>query len=136
MKQIRIGAFTFLALTLAFGCQKSTTSQMPPLYPVHGIVTKEGKPIPEAFVQFVPESGAQDLTINGRTNPEGKYELTTLSVRNNEKKPGAPEGTYTVNIMMPLDAQQRGGEQYQLPDKYQVKPGANEFPLEIYPKNK
>ena len=109
---------------------------MPSLYPVHGIVTKEGKPIKEAFVQFVPESGESEWTINALTDTDGKYQLATLHVRSNEKKPGAPEGTYTVSVMMPLDAQQRGGEQYHLSDKYQVKPGPNDLPLEIYPKKK
>jgi hypothetical protein len=111
---------------------------MPVLHPVQGIVTKDGKPIKEAFVQFVPESGSESLTVNALTNAEGKFTLMTLYVQGavNEKKAGAPEGVYTVSVTMPLDTQQRGGESYKLPDKYQVKPGANDFPLELNPKKK
>ncbi|HEV3143780.1 MAG TPA: carboxypeptidase-like regulatory domain-containing protein [Gemmataceae bacterium] len=126
-----------LLLSLGVGCQKTANSQMP-LHPVRGVVTKDGKPIKEAFVRFVAEPENQKLTINAMTDAEGKYELKTLFVEGatNEKKPGAPEGTYAVYVTMPLDAQQRGGEEYTLPDKYQVKPGANEFALEVNPKKK
>jgi hypothetical protein len=138
MNRYRLGFIVLSLPILALGCQKQAKSQMPPLHSVQGIVTKDGKPIKEAFVQFVPESGSENVTINALTNAEGKFELATLYVQGavNEKKPGAPEGKYTVNITMPLDAQQRGGEQYQLPDKFQVKPGANDFPLEVNLKKK
>ena len=138
MNHFRFGITALSLMVLTVGCQKPTASKMPPLHPVEGTVTKDGKPIKEAFVQFVPDSGSENVTINALTSADGKFELMTLYVQGavNEKKRGAPEGAYTVSVTMPLDAQQRGGEQYQLPDKYQVKPGANEFPLELNPKKK
>jgi hypothetical protein len=138
MKAFRFVVLALLVLSVLLGCQKQTKSPMPTLHPVQGIVTKEGNPVKEAFVQFVSDNGSENLTINALTNAEGKFELSTLFVEGamNEKKPGAPEGAYTVHVTMPLDAQQRGGEQYKLPDKYQVKPGSNNFPLEVSPKKK
>jgi hypothetical protein len=138
MKRGRLAVLALASLCLAFGCQGRTKSQMPPLHPVHGIVTKDGKPVKEAFVQFVPDIGSEHLTINGTSNAEGKFEIMTLFVQGaaNEKKPGAPEGSYTVMVMMPLDAQQQLVEQKTLLEKYQVKPGSNDFPLELNPKKK
>ncbi|HLW64881.1 MAG TPA: hypothetical protein VKS79_06130 [Gemmataceae bacterium] len=136
MKHLRFAVALLVLFSLLSGCQKQTKSPMPPLHSVQGTVTKDGKPIDEAFVQFVPDSGSEILTVNGRTNADGKFELSTIHAQTNEKKPGAPEGSYTVTIMLSLDPQHQRVEQVTLPDKYQVKPGANDFPLELNPKKK
>jgi hypothetical protein len=120
------------------GCPPHGKSNMPPLHSVHGVVTRDGVVVKDALVRFTPDVEDQSLTISAMTDAAGKYEMQTLYVKGaiNEKKPGAPEGSYTVTVVMPLDEKQRGGEVIKLPEKIQVKAGANDFQHELNPRKK
>lgn len=56
----------------AAGCRK------PDIVPVSGTVTFEGRPVPQAILQFLPESRPM---ASGGTNADGRYSLST-------KRPG------------------------------------------------
>ncbi len=55
---------------LLAGCGPS--SDVPKLAPVHGVVTMDGKPLANATVRFIPESGRPSV---GVTDEQGRYEL-------------------------------------------------------------
>lgn len=84
MLPFRIAPVVALPL-LAFvgGCFSSDNT-------ITGKVTLDGKPLADAVVSFVPESGDQNAL--GRTDQQGNYQL----FRRDE--PGAPVGKYTVRI--------------------------------------
>jgi hypothetical protein len=85
----------FLALIgLAFfsGCGNS----LPPLVPVSGKVTLEGKPFTEGSVTLIPEANnLGGLAIVGPIDSTGQYTVTTNG------KEGAPEGKYKVIVVAP-----------------------------------
>jgi hypothetical protein len=65
----RIAAFAVLALA---GCGPSAG---PPLAPVSGTVTLDGKPLSGAVVSFIPTGDTPGGGGDGRTGPDGKYTL-------------------------------------------------------------
>ena len=78
---------TALAICLIAGCSQSTAPQ---LIAVSGVVSLDGKPLPNATVMFQPESGRPSLAT---TDHSGRYQLLyTRSV------PGAIPGKHIVNI--------------------------------------
>mgnify|MGYP001245889079 FL=1 len=74
-----------VALIAIAGCDSG-----PPTGDVTGTVTMDGKPLTNAIVSFVPQSGGQ--TAIGKTDSAGKYELYRRGER------GALLGTHTVVI--------------------------------------
>ena len=75
---------------LAIGCFPGCGSDRPPLAPVGGVVTLDGKPLADAEVIFTPETGRHSTA---RTDAEGRYELEYLP-----DVPGAVLGPHTVRI--------------------------------------
>ncbi len=64
--------------------------ELPKTVPVKGTVkTKDGKPLANVMVEFVPDGGGQ--TATGTTDENGNYTLTTPGVGE-----GAVPGTYKV----------------------------------------
>lgn len=62
----------------------------PELGTVTGTITQNGKPLADAWVEFVPEKGRLSA---GRTDAEGRYSLQYTF-----DAPGAKVGTHTVKI--------------------------------------
>jgi len=62
---------------LALGCHQGP--DLPPLAPVTGSVTLDGKPLPRGSVQFVPDTGrgTEGPTATAEIQPDGTYTLTT-----------------------------------------------------------
>ena len=58
---------------------------------VQGVVTLDGKPLPNAVVTFVPKAGGPSGV--GKTDAEGKYQLLTVNER------GAVIGEHMVSIV-------------------------------------
>jgi hypothetical protein len=86
------------ALVVLSGCGGSGL-KVPALGKVHGTVTLDGKPLPNAAVSFQPVSG-KDGPSQALTDKEGKYTLTYLPGH-----PGAAIGEHTVRITgKPADA--------------------------------
>jgi hypothetical protein len=64
---LRASALPLLACVLVAGCNGSN------VVPVSGTLTYKGKPVPNAFVHFVPENGRPSM---GETDANGKFTLT------------------------------------------------------------
>jgi hypothetical protein len=88
----RLGCLLLLGLVTA-GCSSRTSR-----YPVEGVLTIDGKPVPQGLqVVFAPEATDAEPCI-GVTNDKGQYVMYF--------KPGMkglPAGTYAVSIMSPSD---------------------------------
>jgi len=97
MKHSRKNAVAFLLCSLVVGCSKSSPN-LPPLVPVTGTITWEGKPLVGAMVLYIPQPGAPGQGGTARTDADGKYTLTAM-VRN---EPGVAAGPYKVMISTPL----------------------------------
>lgn len=75
MTQLRFLSLPFAALLVmglaTAGCGPSRTG-VPPLAPVTGTVTRDGRPLPGVGVVFTSESGHSSF---GKTDSEGHYQL-------------------------------------------------------------
>ena len=120
------------AIALAgFGCGRS---DLPELGTVTGRVTMDGKPLPNALVQFHSESGGRPGT--GITDSDGVYTLTFI-----DDVKGAIVGPNNVEITTVWpDGEPGPGQREMIQEKYNsattlkqtVKAGSNtfDFPLE------
>jgi hypothetical protein len=75
------------------GCGKAS------LYPVHGRVLYQGKPVEKAMVTFIPVQAPADgkkVSANGETDAEGNFTLSTRVPGD-----GAPAGEYRVTVFWP-----------------------------------
>ena len=79
-----------LPALLLTGCS-SRPSDQPPLGTVAGKVTLDGKPLDGATIYFSPEGGGR--TSAGRTDSEGRYELTYVG-----KEMGAKVGQHVIRL--------------------------------------
>ena len=61
-------------------------------YPVTGVVTFKGEPLPNAAVTFFPVQGRPAA---GMTNAQGEYFLSTFAAGD-----GAMSGTYSVTVAL------------------------------------
>jgi len=94
---VRASALTIVACAVAAaGCGGSN------VVPVSGTLTYKGRPVPNAFVHFVPENGRPSL---GETDANGKFTLVY-----DPQTKGAEKGTHRVFVQHnPLaDANQPG----------------------------
>lgn len=111
---------------LVVGCGKSGGDR-PETYPVNGVVTYKGLPVPDAQVTFSPEGQGQ--AAFGRTDAEGKYALTTF-----DSGDGAVAGRYKVAVTKfdaPTVAAAPTGSEYVPPEgqkKQKVAKPKNELP--------
>lgn len=81
------------ALLALVGC--APQSDEPPMYPVSGVITLKGTPLPDADVIFVPDSeGAQ--AAFGKTDGSGSYKLNAV------------EGKYRVKVSK-MDTPKKAG---------------------------
>lgn len=84
-----------MCLLLA-GCNSAVSApKYPDPVPVEGVVMLDGKPLENAYVNFVP-IGADMLTASGTTDESGKFVLETGS--GPTAKEGAIPGRYKVCI--------------------------------------
>lgn len=134
--------YRFLGLALAWGllvgCGGTTG---PEVADVSGIVTMDGKPLPNAQVQFVPDGSEQGRPSWGKTDEEGYYALQYSS-----EQSGAVLGEHLVRINTGGDAEEdeygnvmSGPKPETVPAKYNVnttlkrtvEPGSNEINFEL-----
>jgi hypothetical protein len=83
------------AIALAFlipAC--SSTPHGPPLVPVEGTITLDGKPLSGANVIFIPQGQTLGQSAVGRTDAAGRFELNTPDLEHQ----GAASGNYRVVI--------------------------------------
>jgi hypothetical protein len=93
LSRIRSIASGLVGVVLAFlgsGCGE------PPLVPVEGLVTFEGKPLSTGQVVFFPDDGRSvpsNRVPQGKIDESGRYTILTSG------KPGAPAGKYRVVVI-------------------------------------
>lgn len=97
MTVLRNSVACLLVTLLLTGCGKSGP-ELPALVPVSGTVTWDGQPLVGGSVTLIPVSGTPGSGGTGRTNIDGKYELTDVT----RNEVGVPAGSYKVVIMTPL----------------------------------
>ena len=88
-----IHAGTAAALLALVGCSGGDT--VPPLSPVKGSVTVDGKPVTSGAVTFYPVAADPNhryASPTGQIDSAGTYELFTSG------QPGAPAGKYKVTV--------------------------------------
>ncbi len=98
--------FVFLAgalCTLASGCSKQEHKLV---YPVHGQVLLNGKPLADAIVSFHSHgTDVQDVFPTAHTDSEGRFALTSY-----ENGDGAPPGDYSISLVCFRSRPVRNGE--------------------------
>lgn len=96
MQPRTILAWHFIGAVLAIpaGCSKSTS----PIVPVKGVLTFQGKPIPQVYLRFEPDDLATKATSMAVTDAQGRFELFLGST------PGVYRGKVKVYCDDPLAA--------------------------------
>lgn len=90
-RRLAVAACLFGGMLFAAGC--GGRSDLPPVAPVHGVVTYEGQPLPRGMVYFVPTAAdAKAPMASGEIGPEGKYVLYTSDQK------GALVGSHRVRV--------------------------------------
>ena len=104
MKTHVLALLVLLALLAPLGCTKAP--EVPPLAPVTGTVTLDGKPLAAATVTYFP-TDPKGHGASGVTDGEGKYELTHSSGQK-----GAVKGDYrvVVSLLLAPDGSPIGGD--------------------------
>jgi hypothetical protein len=79
-----------LALEACSGC-----GSRPALYPINGVVTRAGQPLPDVMVSFVPEGPMEGTGVrfSGVTDARGRYAL-----RGADQEAGATPGWHRILI--------------------------------------
>ena len=98
----RTGVATLAMMVLLVGCSDAPTD-LPKLGKVSGVVTLNGKPLPNAIVSFIPFKGAPSAAI---TDAEGKY---VLHYKNGEL--GAAIGEHRVEVSTDLEGTKKKGDE-------------------------
>ena len=117
-----------LAWAILGGCDEKV--QLPQTYPVRGRVVYKGSgPVAGGVVQFQARSDPR-LLINGETDADGNFALTTQV--SDRKLPGAVVGEHQVTVVPPMPADQ-SVEPIVVPKSYVVEAKDNFFTIEINP---
>jgi hypothetical protein len=121
-----------LAVVLVTGCDFSSTPKVT-LHPLTGSVTRDGKPMTEGGLIFIPQSGSWGgMVVNAAVSKDGTYTATTSRTTGQATtiENGAPVGTYKVVYHPPSDGQKMGLES-ELPDTIEVKAESNVINLAL-----
>ncbi|WP_298859428.1 carboxypeptidase-like regulatory domain-containing protein [uncultured Gimesia sp.] len=84
-------ALTVLGLIVFLGCSVNRDADLPPTISVSGVVTYQGKPVPDASIMFYPTEGRKPAT--GKADASGKFELSTFG-----KNDGVLAGEHKVTV--------------------------------------
>tara|TARA_R110002111_G_scaffold262694_1_gene340234 strand:- start:185123 stop:185542 length:420 start_codon:yes stop_codon:yes gene_type:complete len=80
-----------VASMLCAGCSGNKDKDLPDTVSVAGMVTYQGKPVPDATVMLYPVKGRKPAS--GRSDASGKFSLTTF-----KKNDGAIPGEHKVTV--------------------------------------
>jgi hypothetical protein len=116
--------FAILTLAALVGCGGTDEDRFT-LVKVSGTVTKNGKPLADAKVSFIPEAGNKDSTPGvDQTGPQGNYLLTFKG------RTGIAPGKYKVLIVPSLELP--GGSK--VPEAFEKQPGMFQMALDAQKK--
>lgn len=91
-------ALAVLAVTAATGCGDGG----PPLVPVSGRVTLDGKPLAFKSVRFIPQPGTPGTGAGANTAANGTYTLIAVRPGATRDVKGVPPGAYRVVVTEPM----------------------------------
>ena len=83
----------FLGLIVCLGCSGKQDEDLPSTIAVSGVVTYQGKPLPDAKIMFYPTEGMKPAT--GSADASGKFQLSTFG-KNDGVLPGEHKVTVTA----------------------------------------
>ena len=88
------GFFLAVGMATMTGCGAKNADRLP-VFPVEGLVTLNGQPLPNAFVVLHPKgtSDSRALAARGQTDQHGQFKVTTYDAGD-----GAPAGEYAVTV--------------------------------------
>ncbi len=95
------------------------------LHPLNGTIRRDGQPVKEGGLIFIPDGSSSSLIINGAVQADGTFAVRTektLSSGKLEIKPGAPAGRYKV-VYHPLSDGATMGLEVELTERVTVEPG-------------
>jgi hypothetical protein len=108
----------------------------PPVYPVAGVVLRDGAPLANANIEFLPEKGRPS---GGTTDQDGKFVLEYM-----QGKRGALKGTHKVRVVEKFMGATADGpstvdpaapppepKSYDLPAPAQVNAKTNTFTIDV-----
>ena len=99
-----------LAISLPFlGCGSAEYGS------VEGQITLDGKPLEGAFVQFFPEAPGTGTVAYGKTDAQGRYQMTISDAHE-----GILPGTYRVEITTAEVAVDDNARPYMIPERIPV----------------
>ncbi|WP_406698631.1 carboxypeptidase-like regulatory domain-containing protein [Singulisphaera sp. Ch08] len=104
--------FAMLVLLTAgfMGCGSGEAKR----YPVHGTITLNGKPYPNATVEFVPDPANVAISEgNDVTGPEGNFKITSMG------HAGLPLGKYRVIVSVKPTAEEEASQKSKYEDEEQ-----------------
>jgi hypothetical protein len=92
------------AFVLALALPACTSDPFPPLHPLTGTVTRDGKPVEGGGLIFIPGSGG-GLVVNASVGKDGRFAAQTEHTGKSGLviRPGAPAGKYKVIYHPPSD---------------------------------
>lgn len=91
-------ALSGLVLVAVVGCGDGG----PPLVPVNGRVTLDGKPLAGKTVKFIPDASTPGQGAGANTDASGNYALLAVRPGATRDVPGAPPGAYRVIVTEPM----------------------------------
>ncbi|MCH9655603.1 MAG: DUF4198 domain-containing protein [Planctomycetes bacterium] len=96
IRKIQVNCVATLMLFL-LGCSGPNEPKQREVFPVKGVVTYKGKPMPDASVVLHPvnkkDDGLPTYLPRGHVDEDGKFSVSTY-----QKGDGAPAGTYKVSF--------------------------------------
>ena len=94
--RLSIGAL--LAMMVFTGCGGSG----PEVVPVEGMLTLDGKPLPNKTLVFTPIGDTPGHGAGGASDAEGRYTLRAVVPGATRDYPGIPPGRYRVTVLEPM----------------------------------
>jgi len=123
-----IAAATLAVALVLPGCYRKPKYTPPDVYPVSGKVVPAGKVPANSLVKFIPPDG--NLAAEGTIEADGSFTLKTLF--HEEWLPGAVAGANrSVEILVPLGADQLGGQTIEIQQKYTIEPKESQFTVTL-----
>ena len=134
MHRLNYGLLLF-SLTVAplamTGCGGGGGSDLDTQY-VEGVVTLDGKPVPDATVTFVPVTAGQGASATGYTDANGVYKLTAVAVgetsASGEAEAGTLPGEYLVGVTKSVTVAPMSAEEAETKGIPYKEPSVNEVP--------
>lgn len=119
--RFRLAFLQLSAILIITGCNKKD-AELPPLHPVNGVVTMNGKVPEKGSLSVRPETDNPNLIVSANLQPDGNFDLSTLLVKDGKKHQGAPVGTYRLTYSIASEDQ---APSIEVKTPFTVEPGQN-----------